>query len=43
MNRIEVMMLLAFFLLQGLHQKPSNDLFLLEENSGNAHIFGALQ
>jgi hypothetical protein len=33
----------VFFLLQGLRQKPDNTLFLLEENSGNAHIFGAVQ
>jgi hypothetical protein len=36
MNRIEIMKLLAFFLLQGLHQKPHNELFLPEENfAGN--------
>jgi hypothetical protein len=42
-NRIEIMKLLAFFLLQGLHQKLDNELFLMEENSGNDHIFGAVQ
>jgi hypothetical protein len=40
MNRIEIMKLLAFFQLQGLHQKPDNELFFLEEYSGNTHIFG---
>jgi hypothetical protein len=43
MNRIEIMKVLAIFLLQGLHQKLDNELFSLEKNSGNAHIFGAIQ
>jgi hypothetical protein len=42
-KRIEIMKLLAFFLLQGLHQKLENELFLPEENSGNSHIFGTVQ
>jgi hypothetical protein len=37
------MQLLAFLLLQGLHQKLDNELFSPEENSGNAHIFGPVQ
>jgi hypothetical protein len=41
-NRTEIMKLLAFFLSQGLHQKL-DELFFLEENSGNAHIFGPFQ
>jgi hypothetical protein len=43
MERNEVRKLLAFFLLQGLHQKLDNELFFLEENSGNTYIFGFLQ
>jgi hypothetical protein len=43
MNRNEVIQLPAFFLLQGLHQKLGNELFFLEENSGNTHIFGPVQ
>jgi hypothetical protein len=42
-NRIEIMKLLAFFLLQGLRQKLDNELFLPEENCGNTHIFGDVQ
>jgi hypothetical protein len=43
MNGTEIMKLLASFLLEGLCQKPDNELFLLEENCGNAHIFGTVQ
>jgi hypothetical protein len=39
----KIMKLLAFFLLQGLHQKPDKEIFFLEENSGNTHIFGRVQ
>jgi hypothetical protein len=42
-KRIEIMKLLAFFLLQGLHQKLDHELFLPEENFGKAYIFGAVQ
>jgi hypothetical protein len=39
----EIMKLLPFFLLQGLHQKPGNELFFPEENSENTHIFGPVK
>jgi hypothetical protein len=42
-NKNEIMKLLAFFLLQRLHQKPDNELFFSQENSGNTHIFGPVQ
>jgi hypothetical protein len=37
------MKLLAFSWLQGLHQKPDDEMLFLEENSGSTYIFGCVQ
>jgi hypothetical protein len=41
-SRNEIAKLLGFFLLEVLHQKKVNELFFLEENSGNIYIFGTV-